>query len=93
MTLRQRFDFANELRAYAREVDALLLASRRDPERPIIDKAELADRMRARAAEVMRHDDPTERGVFRADLVFPARGGRAIRVETRAARRIRAGAR
>lgn len=90
MTLRQRFDYATELRRFAGEVDALLLASRSDPERPILDKVALADRMRARAAEVMRHDDPTERGVFRAGSVFASRGGRPIRCEKRAPRQIRA---
>lgn len=90
MTLRRRFDYATELRRFAGEVDALALASRVDPEKPIVDKIALADRMRARAAEVMRHDDPAERGVFRAGSVFPVRGGRAIRAEKRAPRQIRA---
>ncbi len=90
MTLRQRFQYADELRRYAAEVDALALASRTDPERPIVDKIALADRMRARAAEVMRHDDPIERGVFLTGSAFASRGGRAIRSETRAPRRIRA---
>lgn len=90
MTLRQRFKYADELRRFAGEVDALTLASRTDPERPIVDKLALADRMRARANEVIRHDDPAERGVFRAGSVFPSRGGRAIRAEKRAPRQIRA---
>ncbi|BAQ43986.1 MULTISPECIES: hypothetical protein [Methylobacterium] len=90
MTLRRRFDYATELRRFAGEVDALALASRVDPEKPIVDKIALADRMRARANEVMRHEDPTERGVFRAGSVFASRGGRPVRAEKRAPRQIRA---
>lgn len=92
MTLRQRFDYATELRAFAREVDALLLASRRDPEAPIVAKVDLAKRMRERAAEVMRHDDPIERGAFTAATVFGKRSTRPVRAETRTPRRVSAAA-
>ncbi len=76
MTLRKRFDYATELREFARQVEALALADRRDPEAPIVSKVDLAQRMHRRAAEVMRHDDPAERGTFRAETVFGPRGGR-----------------
>ena len=90
MTLRKRFCYATELRAFAREVDALALADRRDPEAPIVTKVDLAKRMRERAAEVMRHEDPAERGTFRADTNFGTRGARPVRAEIRGSRRIHA---
>ena len=90
MKLRKRFDYATELRAYAREVEALALADRRDPEAPIVSKVDLAQRMSRRADEVMRHDDPAERGMFRADTVFAPRKARSVRAEIRGARRVRA---
>lgn len=90
MTLRKRFCYATELRAYAREVRALLLADRRDPEAPIVSKVDLAQRMELRAAEVMRHDDPTERGSFRAETVFGKRSARPVRAEIRGSRRVQA---
>lgn len=87
MTLRRRFDYATELRSFAAEVDALLLASRHDPEAPIVAKVDLAKRMRDRAAEVMRHDDPVERGAFSVATVFGHRGSRSVQAEMRPARR------
>lgn len=90
MTLRKRFCYATELRAFAREVDALALADRRDPEAPIVSKVDLAKRMRERAAEVMRHEDPAERGTFRAELVFGKRSTRPVRAEIRGSRRVQA---
>ena len=72
--LRQRFDFASELRAFAKEVRELGLADRRDPERPIVAKIDLADRMEARAREVMRRTDPVERGEITAETLFTKRG-------------------
>ena len=90
MTLRKRFCYATELRAFAREVDALTLADRRDPEAPIVSKVDLAQRMRDRAAEVMRHEDPAERGTFPVDTVFGKRSARSVRAEIRGPRRIQA---
>lgn len=92
MTLRTRFEYATELRAFAREVEALSLADRRDPEAPIVAKVDLAKRMRKRAADVMRHDDPTERGVFTAAMVFGHRAAQPVRAERRAPRRAGAAA-
>ncbi|GJD37374.1 hypothetical protein [Methylobacterium aerolatum] len=89
MNLPLRFDYATELRGFAREVEALVLADRRDPEAPIIGKVDLARRMYQRAAEVMRHDDRAERGTFRAETVFGTRRARPVRSEIRGARRVR----
>ncbi|GEP00539.1 hypothetical protein [Methylobacterium haplocladii] len=74
--LKRRFEYASELRTYADRVDALELADRKDPERPIVAKIALAQEMRARAAEVMRREDPAERGIIRAETVFAARTGK-----------------
>lgn len=91
MSIRKRFDYATELRAFAQEVDDLMLANRRDPEKPIVSKIDLAQRMRARADEVMRRDDPVERGEFRASDVFAERPGRPARPVRVAVLRTRAG--
>ena len=72
--LRQRFDFASELRAFAKEVRELGLADRRDPERPIVAKIDLADRMEGRARDVMCRTDPVERGEITAETLFTKRG-------------------
>lgn len=88
--LRKRFDYATELRDFACQVEALALTDRRYPEAPIISKVDLAQRMHRRAAEVMRQDDPTERGTFRADTVFATRKARPVRAEIRGTRRVRA---
>lgn len=77
--LKRRFDYATELRAFAKKVRDLPSVDRRDPERHLIAKSELAGEMDARAAEVMRQDDPAERGVFRADTVFAGKPGKAAR--------------
>ena len=89
MTLRKRFNYATELREFARQVEALVLADRRDPEAPIVSKVDLAQRMHRRASEVMRHEDPAERGTFRADTVLASRKARPVRAEIRGARRVR----
>lgn len=66
MTLRKRFDYATELRAFAREAGK----TNRD----------LATRMRTRADEVMRQDDPTEHGTrFDAGTVFASFGTKPAR--------------
>lgn len=83
---RRRFDFATEMRAFAAQVDGLELASRTDPEAPIIAKADLARAMRARAAEVMRTDEPSLEGVFCTGRGRSA-AGRSFRAEKRPARR------
>ena len=72
--LARRFDFATELRAFAAEVEGLELASSRDPESPMITRRDLVQRMRNRAAEVMRREDPIERGVLTADTLFRKAG-------------------
>lgn len=73
-SLARRFDFATELRAFAAEVERLELASSRDPESPMIARCDLVQRMRNRAAEVMRREDPFERGIITADTLFRKAG-------------------
>ncbi|MGC5778119.1 hypothetical protein [Methylobacterium sp. NFXW15] len=90
MRHRTRFDYPTELRAYAREVEALVLAARRDPEAPIVGKADLAQRMQRRASEVMRHEDPAEREAFRTGTVFGKRSTRPVRAMIRGSRRVQA---
>lgn len=82
--IRKRFAYATELRGYADEVDALVLASNRDPEAPVLAKVDLAQRMRRRANQVMRQDETVERGRITADTLFTPRG--PVRVDVRKAR-------
>lgn len=78
---RRRFRYAVELRAFADQVEGLELASRTDPEAPIIAKADLARAMRARAVEIMKTEDPPE-GIFTTGRGTSA-AGRPFRAERR----------
>ena len=90
MTFRKRFDYGTELRTYARDAGAPMLADRREPERPAVSEIDLALRMSRRAHEVLPHGDPAERGTFRADTVFATRKARPVRAKLPGARRVRA---
>lgn len=82
MTPKRRFDFATEMRAFAKRARALRF---RGTERYLEELDQLARDMDERAAEVVRTTDPAPEGVF---LTGPGRSasGRPFRAETRTRR-------
>lgn len=88
MARRQRYDHARELRVFAAHVDALPTATRLSTDESVIAKMDLAKRMRARADELVRTEDPIAEGVFMTGAGRSA-GGTPFQAE-RKARTVRA---
>lgn len=85
MALRQRYEHACELRAYADKVDALATATRLSTDEVVSAKIDLAKEMRARADDLVRTQEPCLEGVFSAGRGVSAKG-KPFRAEIRRAR-------
>lgn len=75
-----RAAIAAEIWTFAKRVDGLKLADRREPEKPIIEKVALAQEMRRRADQLVREMAPPEGGLALAKVVF-GNTGRVAHVE------------
>lgn len=75
-----RAAIAAEIRTFAKRVDGLKLADRRDPEKPVLEKVALAQEMRKRADQLVREMAPPEGGLVLAKVVFGT-SGRVAQVE------------